>query len=109
MGYPMTWKRLISRNRLSAGDYSNPGEHKANVNLIFNDKLITEKTFYEELGPYYVLQIQQYEREFSSLLGDLRRLEHDMLDEKELCRRISEMTGADMDTVATILQAFASL
>lgn len=40
------------------------------------------------------------------LLGDLRRLEEDTVDEKATCLYISRKTGIDVETVAAVLKEF---
>ena len=109
MGYPMTWQRIVNRNALGKGDYSDPGEHSCRVNLGSKGGIATMEEFYETMGPHYVERLTQYEGRFKMLLGDIRRFEIDSLDESAVCSRITQMTGIDQDSVAAVLKSFLSV
>ena len=113
MGYPMTWRRVIGRNGLIEGGYTDPGRHKVNLNLdnpgLMNKDLPQEervKKFQEHLGPDFAKLLKSNEQSWQALLGDLRRLEADVIDERGICQHIASRTGIDPDTVAAVLQEF---
>jgi hypothetical protein len=109
LGYPMTWQRVVNRNRLAVGDYDNAGDHAARVNLHNKGGLYDDDTFYSQVGPFYVERIKGYESQMKSILGDLRRLEKDTVDEGEIAKHIASRTDIDVDTVAAVLKEFIAL
>ncbi len=83
MGYPMTWQRFIRRNRLTEGDY-----------VVSPDAFWTGS--------------QEVPQRVRNMMGDLRRLEKDALDERAICVHIAKETGTDAETVAAVLKEFMS-
>ena len=113
MGYPMTWRRVIGRNGLHKGGYDDAGQHKVCMNMgivgIVKPDVPMEiqlRNVYASMGPDYVRHIETNENNWKILLGDIRRLEADVADEKTICRHIATRTGVDPDTVATVLKEF---
>ncbi len=98
MSYPMTFRRFINRNALGEGDYTKaPSAHAIRVN-----------TNLPGLPPHHVERLQAYEATMAFILGDLRRLEHDAMDEDAICSHIAARTGIDRDVVAAVLKEFIS-
>lgn len=108
MGYPMTLRRVLDRNGLRDGDYGQVPQalrHTAPVtvasasdefklaNYFGNERLAKESA-------------DTWNGRLALLAGDLRRLERDTLDEGAICKRISERTGVDADSVAAVLKAY---
>lgn len=106
MGYPMTYRRVINRNGLEKGGYGEvPSGLAVQVNV--TDKgLATEEEFHRLIWPHAVERLKRYEGGYSMLLGDLRRLETDTVDERTTCAHIAERTGIDPDVVAAVLKEF---
>lgn len=104
MGYPMTYRRVISRNSLPEGDYESiPHSLQTCVNVNPKDD------GYADIGQVRRERLLQYEGQFRSLCGDLRRLERDAVDEKAVCEGIAMRTGIDVDTIAAVLLEFFSI
>jgi hypothetical protein len=93
MGYPMTYRRVLNRNGLADGDYDKLPQSKAHL---FSGDLTFET----------LKRIQEMERLFRAISGDLRRLEKDSVDEKAICLLIAEKTGLAPDTVAGVIKEF---
>lgn len=108
MGYPMTWKRLINRNSLADGDYTTPPlRHSARVPTSASkgslmDERETKIARHDELAR----RVNEYEVAFCMIAGDLRRLEHDAIDEDGICGYIAARTLVDKDVVAAVLKEF---
>ena len=51
-------------------------------------------------------RLRRYEESMRLLLGDLRRLEADAVDEAAICTYIAHRTGIDADIVAAVLKEF---
>lgn len=101
MGYPMSWRRVISRNGLHEGDYASPPVGwQVHVNVREQDDAV------DRVAAVRRERCLAYQRQASSLAGDLRRLEHDALDESAVCQSIVSKTGVAADDVAAVLQAF---
>lgn len=94
----MTWRRIINRNGLKGGSYTDPGEWGVLVNMNTTEDV--------SMIPHYRNDLKRFEVKAKAFLGDLRRLEHDALDEKDLCQTISKKSGVDSDIVAAVLQEF---
>lgn len=107
MGYPMTFKRVINRNRLAKGDYGKPGDHDLKVN-VDRPGLATKEEFVRMVHPHLVKRLQEYQDSYMALQGDLRRLEEDTKDENPfgVCGYISQRTGVSADVVAIVLKEF---
>jgi|SRR5579885_1140114 len=101
MGYPMTWKRVINRNGLHDGNYRDvPRNWRSGTNCNpLDDGAPSVSAARRE-------SLMRLEERAASLAGDLRRLEIDALDEKEICTYISHRTKIDSGTVAIILKEF---
>lgn len=110
MGYPMTFRRVLNRNRINTGDYQGelPSPWGINLNLD-NEMLAPRDVFVQTIHPHLVERIKLYETNVRSLLGDLRRLEQDAIDENCLCKEISRQTGLNVDDVAAVLKAFIEI
>lgn len=106
MSYPMTWKRVLNRNHLEAGDYNDVPAHWALRVNVRDPGLGTLEQLREGVWPHLVKRSEDYERQAALLLGDLRRLERDVRDESEVCRVIADRTGIDRDVVAGVLKEF---
>lgn len=108
MGYPMTWKRVVSRNGLQDGDYTTPPQrHSKRVPTDPSEgSLASERE--TKLARYDLLakRAEEYERAFCMLAGDLRRLELDAVDENAICLYISGRIGVDEGVVAAVLKEF---
>ena len=104
----MTFRRFVRRNRLDRGDYGDPGDHAVGVNLE-SVSPITGEDQREHFLPLWTQRLVRYENEFKALLGDLRRLEQDALDERAIVSLIVRRTGLDSDAVAAVLQEFLAL
>jgi hypothetical protein len=94
MGYPMTWKRFINRNSLQEGGYANAQLTGANL---------------DSMTGWPGDAMRQASQRFRMIMGDLRRLEQDVVDEKAICNQIVSRTGIDKDTVAAVLKAFMEI
>lgn len=106
MGYPMTYRRVVNRNRL-VGDYgarmsginTKPWDHELLAKLNENvDRVEVLLSHCETLDR----EIDSLNGRWSAIVGDLRRLEADTLDE-HACARIADRVGCDADTVAAVL------
>lgn len=99
MGYPMTYQRVINRNGLATGDYNQVSERYAKrVN-------ITEPAAFT----YVAKRVEEYEKQATLLLGDLRRLENDTVDENQIAKQITRKTGIDSGIVAAVLREYMNL
>lgn len=87
MGYPMTFRRFVDRNRLLAS-----GGHKAPGYSVPS----------AAAGPMTTEEGQLR----AAIAGDLIRLIEDSLDEQAICRYIASRTGIEQETVAVVLQEF---
>lgn len=106
MGYPMTFRRVLSRNGLVGGGYE----------AIPDPKPFPEAGKFNEGVDYVAVlrdQIVHLEGELTkarcdraNLLGDLRRLEQDALDERGICGDIALRLKLQPDMVAAVLREF---
>jgi hypothetical protein len=94
----MTVRRVLDRNGLAEGDYADAGRHAANVNLALR-----------VIADVRAERILRYESAMKLILGDLRRLEHDAVDENAIVERVCQMTGIEADDVAAVIRAFMSV
>lgn len=106
MGYPMTLDRVIHRNGLATGDYDHPAEWALNVNLDSLGLVKSQEEFDQIMVDDYRRRIREYEQKARMLLGDLRRLEHDAVDEDGTCRIVASRSGVDPETVAVVIREF---
>jgi hypothetical protein len=113
MGYPMTYKRVLSRNGLSDGDYSTAPQSWFAPGPI----TIADHAFFESSGQdpvaWYSKAIDDWRTDRTGILsrlrrlaGDLRRLEADSVDEQWQVERIHRLTGVAQDDIAAVLRAF---
>lgn len=106
MGYPMTWRRVMDRNRVRDGDY---GDVPFTCPLVsIQPSWIPEASEHQLAGLAETFQEENAKQKarVGQLLGDLRRLERDTLDEKATVVVIADQTGVDPDDVAAVLRAF---
>src|SRR2546426_10077918 len=102
----MTYKRLINRNQLGIGGYT---EDLPQGWMLGNVSEADEARNVE-----VVLSLVKHRREtlvglghrMQMLLGDLRRLEQDTIDEGSTCKYIAYRTGIDAEVVAAVLKEF---
>jgi hypothetical protein len=110
MGYPMTFQRFVKRNALDQGGYLHgaaklPLAWAIRVN-IDQPGLLPPAELPATMWPYVVERVKEYERQVGNVLGDLRRLETDTMDERACCTFIAARTGVDPDVVAAVLKEF---
>ena len=109
MGYPMSYRRFINRNRLAEGDYANlpfsPYPHvKIDEPLCgFESVEALERAYRSQFNHWNDDRAAQHSRE-SCLRGDLRRLERDTIDEDAICRVVADKAGADPEIAAAVLK-----
>lgn len=121
MGYPMTWKRLINRNGLGDGTYSvTPTAWVPQANTETREPIPPEQftgvppeareattlRSTQDLSNFRADALLLLERKARNLAGDLRRLEHDTVDEGAICEYVATRTGIDVDKVAAVLKEF---
>lgn len=117
MGYPMTYQRVIRRNRIEDGDYGKPPTGRIAVvekpvHLRIDEPLCgfvsqeALETAYRNQFKMLWDQRNEWERGLEFLCGDLRRLERDSQDEGSTAKFISHQTGVDAEAVAAVLRAF---
>jgi hypothetical protein len=108
MGYPMTLKRVLNRNGLLDGGYTEaPQRHRKGVvtdpsEATLTDEESTKLARFDSLAA----RCERYEQAFKTLAGDIRRLENDTLDEEAICLMISARTNVDKDDVAAVLKEY---
>lgn len=100
----MTFKRFINRNYLH-GDY---GDSKVTANLDHAGAMSTDE-FLQVLAPHWLSELKRQQNLWSLVLGDLRRLEKDTVDENYICAAISRQTGIDVNDVAAVLIAYMEM
>lgn len=110
MGYPMTYRRFVSRNGLGEGGYDHSGkplpvQWAKHINTT-HPGIGTPEGLRDVIWPLAVDRLHQYEVQVAMLLGDLRRLEEDTVDEGPLCAMIAQKAGVDKEVVAAVLQAW---
>jgi len=109
MGYPMTYRRILGRNRLGKGDYAvTPATPYPHVDFE-KDRCGFETWAALERAYRSNFKWQQeyrmgVENARSLLLGDLRRLEDDTVDEGAICKVVAEKAGVDPEVVAAVLK-----
>lgn len=108
MGYPMTFRRFVNRNALTKGDYGDAGRLRLLVNTRSRGLIKTEEEFVAYLGPRWRDELERMDQRHMGLLGDLRRLEQDAVDENAIARGISTRTGIDVEVVAAVLNEFVN-
>jgi hypothetical protein len=115
----MTFRRLLHRNGLDKGDYIDGGDYRNLLRPVlqpfppkgrFPD--CTDARYVEMLHEHIDLlgkALFGWDQWRQLILGDLRRLEADALDERALCQEVARSTGVDADVVAAVLQEFFAL
>jgi hypothetical protein len=108
MGYPMTFKRVVNRNALQDGDYTTPPVRHSKRVVMYGSHTSDVSEDEAKLARYDHLakRIEEYEKAFQMLAGDLRRLEQDAVDEKGICTYIAHRVGLASDDVAMVLKEF---
>lgn len=112
MGYPMTYRRVLHRNGIEVGTIGDG--HRLVPSLAtgsfpprdrFNADVDYDHLCREEISRLQG-QLLEAATKFGQILGDLRRLEHDTVDEGLTCAKIAERTGVDAEIVAAVLKEF---
>lgn len=110
----MTYRRVVNRNGLATGDYGaristmNVGPGETMVDLSpddFNEGVDFIEVQRRHIADLYN-EIRRIDGCWSALLGDLRRLERDAVDEKSVCAYVAQRTGIDAEVVAAVLKEF---
>src|SRR3954467_13798118 len=112
MGYPMTWRRVVSRNGLADGDYGQTPSAYAYGDVLLDGVMGTMMTERETIlarAPGWAEQIKKTNGRLACLAGDLRRMERDVTDEQYVCKEIARRTGIDPDIVAAVIQEFMNV
>jgi len=126
MGYPMTFMRFVRRNGLEHGGYDgytdpesarhtpHPRIHVIGPTIFGGTAEQREKQAESArrnppTGEEYLRLLQANTSATYMLLGDLRRLQHDALDEGYILKHIASTTGVAEDEVAAVLDAFLQL
>jgi len=105
MGYPMTYQRVLRRNRLDCGDYGDLGKCYSSLKMPKPFSGNPEASLpVSDIREWAAVNHQA----LSMLLGDLRRLEGDAVDEAATCLHIAARTGVDKEVVAAVLKEFLS-
>ncbi|MHB2015363.1 MAG: hypothetical protein ACYCW6_00285 [Candidatus Xenobia bacterium] len=100
----MTYRRVMSRNHFAAGDYGDPPrfwQPLANI--------LESGDVYPDVAAARRTELESKAGMAALLAGDLRRLEHDAVDEQAICQEIVRRTGIDADSVAAVLKEFFSI
>lgn len=102
MGYPMTFRRFVNRNGLAEGTYDYERQREFRVAPESEGRLEVWRTLARSAYDDLNARINRH----NMLLGDLRRLEKDSVDEAATCRYIADRTGIEPDVVAAVLKEF---
>jgi len=102
MGYPMTYRRVINRNRLAEGGYQHEAHRSIAMTSEARERLETWRSVAESAYDELNRRIDQD----NLIRGDLRRLEADTVDERTTAFHIATRTGIDVETVAAVLKEF---
>jgi hypothetical protein len=107
MGYPMSYQRVIHRSGLQTGGYGDlPVYLNRTVLEGGHTDAVTEDEAWLSRRPFIIESVKALEGRWSMLLGDLRRMETDTLDERATCEHIATRTGIDAEIVAAVLKDF---
>src|SRR5260370_21845143 len=110
MGYPMTYQRVIGRNRLSDGNYTQaPIAWHASGTAIVDPQTLEKDVLVHVIGEWKKAindQAEAFNGRLRLLVGDLRRLELDTIDEGSINAYIAQRTGLDQEIVAAVLKEF---
>ena len=101
MGYPMTYSRVLSRNRL-AGNYTQPRQYAPQGWYDCESKVHHEAG---DDGPPFS-PAGDYGDALRLLSGDLRRLERDATEPGWWRRELANRAGVDEETLVRVLTAF---
>lgn len=104
----MTYRRVINRNGLREGgyDYNFKNEVFDPGNIFGALPDIDQHRIYENTIKSLYERVNSYRAKNSNLLGDLRRLEMDTIDENATAKAIALKTGVDVEIVAAVLKEF---
>ena len=102
MGYPMTLKRFLNRNGLLDGSYDETPQRWRRTPPV----TISDDSHVRALIQQWAGDVERWNGSMRLLIGDLRRLERDTLDEQAINANICRVTGIDQDTVAAVLRAY---
>jgi tetrahydromethanopterin S-methyltransferase subunit H len=110
MGYPMTFQRVVNRSGLGDGDYNTaPQRHQSRcITNATEASIASEEETMLARAPIWADRVDEYEKAFKMLAGDLRRLQSDAVDEGATCIHIAGRTGLDAEIVAAVLKEFMS-
>lgn len=97
----MTYQRVINRNGMH-GDY---GTKLSSVNLDFPGTLSDEK-FKQVMAEHWQSALKFSDAHWGNVMGDLRRLEKDTVDEHTVCQHIATVTNINAEIVAVVLKEF---
>jgi len=110
MGYPMSYRRVINRNGLAEGGYDDKTSPPVSPSAFPGpDKFLPDVDYVALLRKeleHRRATIEDMWNKRRMLLGDLRRLELDSVDEHATCQSIALKTGIDAETVAVVLKEF---
>lgn len=106
MGYPMTFKRVLHRNRLDQGDYGTK-LIPVNTSTDVAPRVPNDGSDFKGLHIRFLSdEIDKANQIWSTLCGDLRRLERDAVDEAAICAYVAKKIGIDPEIVAAVLKEF---
>lgn len=109
MGYPMTYQRVIGRNRIADGNYDAPpsewsaGRAGGHVRGLTADQL---EVIIASHNRWFNEAVENWNRRLQNLAGDLRRLEKDAIDENATAKYIASRINVHVDVVAAVLREF---
>lgn len=103
----MTYQRVVNRNRLRVGGYNDAGDWEVSANLDHPGTLSVDE-FHRVQFSFVAEEMKRREGGLRMLLGDLRRLEQDAVDEQATVLHIARRTGIDPEIVAAVLKEFMS-
>lgn len=108
MGYPMTWQRIVNRNRLTEADYGDKvsGFNTEGVRKLHGYSENDGTHLAEQMVTMACNEIDQANSRWSLLVGDIKRLGTDAVDEVAICNYIAGRTGFQTEVVAAVLKEF---
>ncbi len=124
MGYPMTYNRFIRRNKLDKGGYDAKSYESLELLQVYGPRDFPEYSAFDEesVSPeHYIALLREaitvkhdycesnHVGKIKMMLGDLRRLERDSVDENMVCQYISSKIGVDKETVAAVIAAWMTV
>lgn len=99
MGYPMTFRRVVSRNHLDQEWHAYAG---ADVDESSHPRLALAYIGWRQAA-------DGFNHRAKLLADDLGRLERDTCDEDGVCKAIARRTGIDPEVIATVLKEFMAI